>query len=160
MAEFREMIRKNRQLSMEDCNKILKSETRGVLSVMGDNDYPYGTPMNHWYNEEDGNIYFHCGNIGHRLEALRKHNKVSFCVFDKGYKPEDHWAYKVKSVIVFGRIDIIDDMEQIIDITTKLSYKFTSDTAYIEKELKESTKNTLLLRLTPEHISGKLVNEA
>ncbi|MBR2054601.1 MAG: pyridoxamine 5'-phosphate oxidase family protein, partial [Clostridia bacterium] len=66
----------------------------------------------------------------------------------------------VKSVIVFGRMDVLSDAKLIMDICEKLSYKFTDDTAYIEKELKESTKNTLLLRLTPEHISGKLVNEA
>ena len=157
---FRELVRKNKQLSNQECIRLLVNETRGVLSVLGDDDYPYGMPMNHWYNEEDGNIYFHCGNIGHRLEALQKHNKVSFCVFDKGYKPEDHWAYKVKSVIVFGRIDIIDDMERITDITTKLSYKFIQDDEYIKGEIESSGHRTLLLKLTVEHMSGKLVTEA
>lgn len=160
MTEFREMIRKNRQLSMEDCIQVLKSETRGVLSVIGDNEYPYGTPMNHWYNEEDGKIYFHCGNIGHRLEALQKHNKVSFCTYDIGYRNEGEWALNVKSVIVFGTMDIVDDMEKIVDITTKLSYKFTQDEAYIKKEIQQSAHRTLLLRLNPEHICGKFVNEA
>lgn len=157
---FREMIRKNQQLSMEDCIQVLKSETRGVLSVLGDEDYPYGTPMNHFYNEEDGVVYFHCGNIGHRLESLRKHDKVSFCAFTQGEKKEDHWALIVKSVIVFGKIEIIDDMEQIIDITTKLSHKFTQDDEYIKKEIEMAAHRTLLLRLKPEHICGKLVTEA
>ena len=160
MAEFREMIRKNRQLSVEDCIAVLKSETRGVLSVIGDNGYPYGTPMNHWYNEEDGKLYFHCGNIGHRLEALQKHNKVSFCTYDAGYRNEGEWALNVKSVIVFGTIDIVDDMEKIVDITTKLSYKFTQDEEYIKKEIEVSGPRTVLLQLTPEHICGKLVTEA
>lgn len=157
---FREMVRKNKQLSNEECIKLLTEETRGVLSVLGDNDYPYGMPMNHFYNAEDGKIYFHCGNIGHRLEALRKHDKVSFCVFDKGYKNEGEWAYNVKSVIVFGRMEIIDDMDKIIDITTKLSYKFIQDDEYIKGEIKSSAHRTLLLQLNPEHICGKLVNEA
>ena len=47
---FRELTRKKQKLSMEECLQILKSEKRGVLSVNGDNDYPYGMPMNHWYN--------------------------------------------------------------------------------------------------------------
>ena len=76
---FRELQRKNKQISMEECIELLKKETRGVLSVLGDGNYPYGMPMNHWYNEEDGKIYFHCGKSGHRLDALRKCNKVSFC---------------------------------------------------------------------------------
>ena len=37
---FRELQRKNKQISMEDCIEILKKETRGVLSVIGEDDYP------------------------------------------------------------------------------------------------------------------------
>lgn len=157
---FRELLRKNQALSTEECVEILKTETRGVLSVMGDDDYPYGMPMNHWYNEEDGKIYFHCGKVGHRLDALQKHNKVSFCTYDKGYKNEGDWAWNVKSVIVFGKIEIIDEMDKIADITTKFSYKFTQDEEYIKKEIEQSGHRTLLLQLTPEHICGKLVKEA
>lgn len=157
---FRDLIRKNKMLSVQDCVEILKNETRGVLSVMGDDDYPYGMPMNYWYNEEDGKIYFHCGKVGHRLDALKKHDKVSFCTYDKGYRNEGEWAWNVKSVIVFGRIEIIDDIDKIADVTTKLSYKFTQDDEYIKKEIEVSGRNTLLLELTPEHICGKLVTEA
>ena len=157
---FRELVRKNKQISTEDCIRVLKNETRGVLSVLGDDDYPYGMPMNHWYNEEDGKIYFHCGNGGHRLDALKKHDKVSFCVYDQGCRGEGEWAWKVKSVIVFGRMEVLNDMEKIVDITTKLSYKFTQDDAYIQKEIEQAARRTLLLQLTPEHICGKLVTEA
>ena len=157
---FRELLRKNKKLSMEECIEVLKNETRGVLSVLGDDDYPYGMPMNHWYNEEDGKIYFHCGNVGHRLDALRRHDKVSFCAYDKGYQKEGQWAWNVKSVIVFGRIEILNDMERIVDITTKLSHKFIQDDEYIRKEIEMHSHRTLLLQLTPEHICGKLVEES
>ena len=157
---FRELVRKNKQLSQEECIRLLTEETRGVLSVLGDDDYPYGMPMNHFYNTEDGKIYFHCGNVGHSLEALQKHDKVSFCVYDKGHREDGHWAYKVKSVIVFGRMEIIDDMDKIIDITTKLSYKFIQDDEYIKGEIEASAHRTLLLQLNPEHICGKFVTEA
>ena len=157
---FRDLLRKKQQLSLEDCLQILKQETRGVLSVLGDDDYPYGMPMNHWYNEEDGKIYFHCGKTGHRLDALKKLDKVSFCTYDNGCRNDDEWALHVKSVIVFGRIKIIDDMEKIVDITTKLSYKFTQDAEYIQSEIRNYKNQTLLLELTPEHISGKMVTES
>lgn len=157
---FRELVRKNRQLPMQDCIDLLVSETRGVLSVAGDDGYPYGMPMNHWYNAEDGCVYFHCGKVGHRLDALRRCDKVSYCVFDQGVRKEGDWAYTVKSVILFGRIEILDDTQTIADIARKLSYKFTSDTEYIEREIRESGPKTLLLCLKPEHICGKLVHEA
>lgn len=157
---FRELLNKNQMLSNGECLELLKNETRGVLSVLGDDDYPYGMPMNHWYNEEDGKIYFHCGKTGHRLDALKRHDKVSFCVYDQGVRNEGEWALHVKSVIVFGRMEIIDDMEQIVDITTKLSHKFTLDDAYIKKEIELYGHRTLLLQLTPEHMCGKAVTEA
>lgn len=157
---FRELLRKNKALSMDECVEILKNETRGVLSVLGDEGYPYGMPMNHWFNEEDGKIYFHCGNVGHRLDALRKHDKVSFCTYDKGYRNQGEWALHVKSVIVFGRVEIVDDLEKIADITTKFSQKFTQDEAYIQKEIEMHGHRTLLLQLTPEHVCGKMVTEA
>lgn len=157
---FRELERKHQQLSLEECVRILKQETRGVLSVLGDDDYPYGMPMNHWYHEEDGCIYFHCGHGGHRLEALQRHDKVSFCTYDQGERNEGQWALRVKSVIVFGCIEVLDDLDLISEITTKLSHKFTQDDAYIKKEIETSAHKTLLLRLKPEHICGKRVTES
>jgi len=157
---FRKLIRQNKKLTPEECVEILKKEKRGVLSVIGDNDYPYGMPMNHWYNEQDGKIYFHCGNIGHRLDALRKDNKVSFCTYDEGYRKPGQWALNIKSVIVFGRMRIVDEHDKIVDIATKLSHKFTQDEAYISAEIAQHEHRTLLLELTPEHICGKLVEES
>ena len=157
---FRELTRKNKQISKEECIRILKDEPRGVLSVLGDNDYPYGMPMNHFYNEEDGKIYFHCGKMGHRLDALKKHDKVSFCVYDEGYRQDGEWALNIKSVVVFGRMRVVNDLEKVVYISDKLSRKFTEDDAYIKEEIEKYASQTLLLELTPEHICGKLVTES
>lgn len=157
---FRELARKNKALSDGECIRILKEERRGVLSVNGDDGYPYGMPMNHWYNEKDGKIYFHCGNGGHRLDALKRDAKASFCTYDKGNVREGEWALTVKSVIVFGRIEIESDPERITEITTLLSRKFTSDEDYIKKEIRNHGARTLLLVMTPENICGKTVKEA
>lgn len=157
---FRDLIRKNKKLSCEECEKLLRNEKRGVLCVQGDNGYPYGMPMNHFYDEKSGKIYFHCGKVGHRLDSINRDNKVSFCVYDKGFSNESEWALNVKSVIVFGKIEIIDETEKIISICEKLSYKFTSDKDYIDNEIKNYADKTLVLELTPEHICGKIVKES
>ncbi len=157
---FRELARKDKAIAQEECITLLETRLRGVLSVLGDEDYPYGMPMNHYYNPEDGCLYFHCGKSGHRLDALKQHPKVSFCVYDDGIRKDGGWALQIRSVIVFGKIEIIEDLAQIIDITTKLSHKFTQDDAYIQQEISQYASGTLLLKLTPEHISGKLVTES
>ncbi len=157
---FRELTRKNKEISHEECISLLKTEKRGVLSVTGDMDYPYGMPMNHFYDDESGNIYFHCGKSGHRLDSVRKNPKASFCVYDSGKKLTESWVLTVNSVIVFGKITVIDDMEKIIDISARLSRKFTDDEVYIKREIEAFANETLLLELKPEHICGKRVTES
>ncbi len=154
------MLRKKQQLPEEECIGILKNELRGVLSVIGDDDYPYGMPINHFYCEEDGKIYFHSGRKGHKIDAMKRHDKASFCVYDQGFRREGEWALNIRSVIVFGRIEFIEDKEKIYEIARRLSYKFTDDEEYIEREIVRSGPGTLMFALVPEHITGKLVNEA
>lgn len=157
---FRKMRREKQQLSPRECMEILKKEPRGILSVLGDDDYPYGMPMDHWYCETDGKLYFHSGKQGHRTDAMKRHDKASFCVCDQGYRREGEWALNIRSVIVFGRIAIVEDQEQAMEIMRQLSDKYTSDSEYIEREIRQSGANTLVFALIPEHITGKLVNES
>ena len=157
---FRELTRKNKQISDAECTDLLTRETRGILSVNGEDGYPDGMPMNHYYCAEDGCIYFHCGKKGHRLDALAVSDKASFCVCEAGIRRPGEWALEVRSVIVFGRITVIDDTEEVIRITEALCHKFTQDEDYIQGEIRTFAKNTLLLKLTPEHICGKKVLES
>lgn len=157
---FREILRKKQALSAEDCIEVIKTEKRGVLSVLGDDDYPYGLPIDHFYNDDDGHIYFHGAKFGHRVDAVKRHDKVSFCVYDDGYRRDGEWALNIKSVIVFGRLVPVEDEDKMIDLCRKLSYKFTDDEKYIEDEIERAAFRTLMYELIPEHITGKLVNEA
>lgn len=157
---FRPMLRSRQQISEQACIDILKNEPRGVLSVLGDEGYPYGVPINQYYCEADGKLYFHGGKRGHRIDAVKRCDKASFCVYDRGFRREGEWALNIRSVIVFGRIEIIEDPAKIEEICRLLSYKFTNDEAYIAHEIRKSGPGTLLLALTPEHMTGKLVNEA
>ncbi len=156
---FREMARINQALPEAECIEILKNEKRGILSVLGDDDYPYGVPINHFYNEDDGRIYFHGGMAGHKIDAMKKHDKASFCVMDEGVRPDNEWWLMFKSVIVFGRLTIVEDHEEALDITRRLSRKFTKDEALIEAEVQRAGFRTMVFYMTPEHISGKRVNE-
>ena len=157
---FREVTRSKQALSMAECIEILKAEKRGVLSVLGDEGYPYGMPMNHWYCEEDGKLYFHSGMKGHRSDAMKACDKASFCVYDAGYRREGEWALNIRSVIVFGRLQVVEDEAAALEFIRRLSAKFTDDTDYVEREIGQAMDHTLIFSLTPEHITGKLVNEA
>ena len=153
-------MRKKQQLPQEECIAILKKELRGVLSVLGDDGYPYGMPINHYYCEEDGKLYFHGGMKGHKIDAMKRHDKASFCVYDEGFRRDGEWALNIKSVIVFGHIEFIEDQETISRISSALSRKFTDDEDYISREIEQAGARTLLFALVPDHLTGKLVKEA
>ena len=157
---FRQMNRKKQQLPDEECIEILKTELRGVLSVNGDDGYPYGLPINHYYCEDDGKIYFHGAREGHKIDAIKACDKVSYCVMDEGFRKEGEWALNIRSVIVFGRVEFVEDQEEIRRISALLARKFTDDEAYIEKEIETYSAATLMFALVPEYMTGKLVNEA
>lgn len=157
---FRKMRRFKQQISEAECIEVLKNQPRGVLSVIGDDGYPYGMPLTHWYNEEDGHIYFHGAKEGHKIDAIKKCDKISFCVYDEGYRREGEWSLNIKSVIVFGRIKPVDDMAKAEKIAKNLCAKFTSDKEYAEKEYAADGNRMLCLEIIPEHITGKLVNES
>ena len=74
---FREMRRFKQQISEEECIRILKEEPRGVLSMIGDDGYPYGIPISHFYSEEDGKIYFHGAKVGHKIDAITQPAQLS-----------------------------------------------------------------------------------
>ena len=155
---FRPMRRKKQQLTDAECLELLREEKRGVLSVIGDDGYPYGIPHNHWYCEEDGRLYFHSGADGHKIDAIRSCDKVSYCVYDSGHTEGD-WALHFRSVIVFGRAEIVTDHQKALEISRKLSYQFTSDDTYIENEIRTSGPRVLVFSIKIEHMCGKRVVE-
>ena len=156
---FREMRRFKQQISDEECIRILKEQPRGVLSMLGDDGYPYGIPMDHLYME-DGHIYFHGAKEGHKIDAISGCDKVSYCVYNQGYRKEGEWALNINSVVVFGRIRIVEDEEKKKEICIKLARKFSDDEAYIEHEMKNAFPRVNCLELIPEHMTGKLVCES
>lgn len=154
------MRRFKQQITESECLEVLKNETRGVLALHGEEGYPYAIPMNHWYSEENGKLYFHGAKEGHKIDSLLKNDKVCYTVFDKGYRKEGEWALNVKSVVIFGRIKTVTDKDEQIKICTNLCKKFTDDEDYLNKEIENALPRVLCLELTPEHMTGKLVNES
>ena len=157
---FRDVVRKKQALTREECLAVLSAVPRGVLAVQGDEGYPYAVPTNHFYDAETGVLYFHSGKTGHKVDALRSCDKVSYCVVDEGMHKDGDWAKTYHSVIVFGRVRILEHGDEAMDITRRLSLQFTDDTDYIEHEIKHYGGDTLVFALVPEHMTGKTVREA
>ena len=157
---FREITRFKQAMTKEESIQLLKETRRGVLAVLTEDGYPYTLPLDHYYDEDSGTIFFHSGHIGHKLDCIKACDKVSYCVMDEGQRQDDHWALHFRSVVVFGRIRIMEDHDQVLHLSRLLSRKFTQDEDEIEFEVQKSGFRTVGLLLTPEHITGKRVKES
>ena len=156
---FRSMRRFKQQLPEEECIRILKEEWRGVLAMHGEDGYPYAIPMDHYYDEESGRIYFHGAAEGHKIDAITSDPKVCYTVYDKGFLKDGDWALNISSVVVFGKIHVVEDREKVIKMVRKLGRKYYPTDAEVEAELAKSGHRVCCLELTIDHMTGKLVNE-
>ena len=156
---FREMKRSKQALSAEDCIALLCSQPRGVLAVHGDDVYPYAVPMSHVYDRESGSLFFHSGMTGHKVDAVKRCSKVSYCVVSQGKAEQGKWALRYSSVVVFGELRAVTEHERAMEQVRRLSLQFTGDTDYIEREIRSAGDHTLVLELVPAHITGKTVLE-
>lgn len=157
MTEFRPLRRFRQAAAEEECLNILQTAQRGVLSVIGENGYPYGLPINFIFYQ--GKIYFHCAKEGHKLDAIRKNDKVCFTVLSEPERKEGEWWYCFTSVIVFGHIQIVEDPAVAGTMLRSLGAKYFPAGYDIESDLQKNGPQALILALTPDHISGKHVRE-
>ena len=153
---FRPMRRFKQQLSDSEALEVLSNAKRGVLSVIGDDGWPYGVWLNPHYRKEDGRIYFHGAKEGHKIDALRKDARASFTVIDDGVRDDGGRAY----TFVFGRIEFVEDHEFALELCRELARRFNPSEADIEKEIQMAGARVQVLCLIPEHITGKRVHEA
>lgn len=156
---FREMRRFKQQVSREDCERVLREAPRGVLSLIGDDGYPYGIPMDFFYVPEENIIYFHCAKVGHKIDAIKACTKGCFTVWDEGFKKAGDWAWNITSVIAFGQLELIGDPQRTREKVFQLALKYYPTQEEAQAELDSAASRVQLIALHIEHLTGKLVNE-
>ena len=151
---FREMRRFKQLLPQETAVEILNRNTGGTLALLGDEDYPYAVPISYVY--ADGKLYFHSAKSGHKIDAIKKHEKASFCVIDKDeIVPEKYTTY-FRSVIAFGKVRLLEDAEEMRRVATTLAMKYSADFAEgIPAEIDSSIRNMAIIEMTIDHMTAK-----
>lgn len=148
------MRRKRQELPAEECREILCRATYGVLSVLGDGDYPYGVPVNFVFH--DGKIYFHTALTGHKVDAMKRHDKVSLTVVDKDDVVKEEYTTYFRSVIAFGRVRFIEDDTEKRQALVWLGQRFNpGDDAGLEHEIAKGFSHLYMVEITIDHLSGK-----
>ncbi len=156
---FRPIRKKKNELSQEEAKSLLRTSRRGVLAVNGDDGYPYAVPINFLYSEEEGKIYFHGARVGHKVDSIKKDDKICFTVFGNECIKKEPWAPFVQSAVVFGRCKLITDQEYAIELVRKFASKYYPGADLIEEEVQASGKAVQMFEITIEHLSGKEIQE-
>ena len=151
---FREMRRKAQELSSEESEKLLREGSSGVLSLMGDEGYPYGVPMSYTY--EEGKLYFHSAVTGHKVDAIKNCDKASFCVIAGDDVQPEALTTNYKSVIAFGRVSVLageEKLQAILSIGKKYSGVLGEET--LLEEIRGAMDRMILISMEIQHLTGK-----
>ena len=152
---FRLMRRHLQEIPQRDAVEILETATSGVLALSGNDGYPYAVPMSYVYC--DGRIYFHGAKSGHRLDAVKGCDRASFCVVAQDDVEPLDYSTRYRSVIVFGRIRIMEDEAEIRRAIEMLAIRYAPmDTVeHREKAIADEYDIMTMYELKVEHMTGK-----
>ena len=150
---FRAMRHKRQQLSRAEAEAILERGTSGVLAVAGDDGYPYAVPLSYVY--QDGKLWFHCAKSGHKLDALRRCPKASFCVVDQEQVVPEKYTTLYRSVVAFGTVRILTEEAEIRRAAACLGEKYNPGGEGLQQEIDREFPALCMLEFTIEHLTGK-----
>lgn len=156
---FREMRRIKQELSLEEAKNLLMKNKRGVLSLNGEDGYPYSIPINFLYDEEENKIYFHGAKSGYKLDCIRKNNKSCFVTYGDEELSDNGWSYYLKSLVAFGEIEIIEDRDLAAKKLIELASRYYPTMSEINEVMERSFKNALVYSLNIKHMTCKRVHE-
>lgn len=150
--EHRKMRRFKQELGREECERVLKTCTHGVLALCGDGVHPYAVPLNYVYDGDS--VWFHSATSGQKLDEIVANPHASFCVVEQDViVPEEYTSY-FRSVMVFGKVEPVADEAEALNGLKLLCVKYSPDLDHTE-ELAKCGHRVKMLRLNIEHISGK-----
>ncbi len=144
-----------KEMTPREIDQFLCCARVGRLGLIwGEN--PYVVPVGFGY--ADGRIYFHTCRTGVKMDILRTNPRVCF---EADESLSD--GSLAKSVIVFGRAEIIDDRERMIPYLQGLIYKYRVPATFEEymsrgkRHTEAELKAVRICLITPEKITGMKV---
>lgn len=150
---FREMRRQRQMLPPEKSVAILEKMTSGVLALHGDDGYPYAVPVSYVYAK--GRIYFHSATQGHKIDAIARDRKVSFCVVERDEIVPPKFTTYFRSVIVFGKARLLTDEKEKRAALLLLAAKYSPGEPGLQAEIDKGFNRLDMVEIAVEHITGK-----
>ena len=156
---FRPMRRPKNAIPDEQAKKLLREEKRGVIAMNGDDGYPFAIPVDYFYDETAGKIYFHGAKSGYKVDALRRCDKVCFTVYGSETIREEAWAPYLRSVVVFGRCRLLEQSPETMALLKRFAMKYYPEERLADEEIRQDGAAAQLFEIEIHHLSGKEVQE-
>lgn len=156
---FRKVRKIKNELDEKATKEVLKKAPRGVLALNGEDGFPYGLPLNFYYDEDNNALYFHGTKTGYKIDCIEKSPKASFTALLEEGVSDDGWSKNVSSVVAYGLLEEIEDSDFARDALEKLAQKYYPSEDLVEENIKVNFKNTKMLAFHISYMTGKRVNE-
>ena len=156
---FRNVRKKINEISVMEAKELLKTSRRGVLALNGDDGYPYAIPVNYLYVEDSNQIIFHGSKVGHKVDSLKRSDKICFTVYGNETIKDLNWAPYLESAVFFGRCHMTDNLEETKKLCKQFAMKYYPTEAMVDEEVEISARAVGMYVIDIEHISGKRVQE-
>lgn len=153
---FKDMRRKDRQLSESESYEILEKGSYGVIGTIGINGYPCATPINYVIDIEKKAIYVHFARKGGQiLENVMNNDKVSFTYVGETKLVAEEFVTNYESVMVFGKGEFVEGEEKyntfVMVVDKYVSHIREAGLQHIDEDIDKSA----VLKINIEHITGK-----
>lgn len=150
--------RKSRGMVDGDAVEILRRCNWGVLSIVGPDETPYGVPLNYalMENGRKKTIIFHCAREGRKIDYLERRPQAAFVVVDDPAMLPDKFSTSYASIMVSGRVEIVDDPDAKRELLKNFVRKLAPD--YLErgdKHIEHRLHECLVLQMEIESMCGK-----
>lgn len=150
---FREIQNSKRILPEGSVEDILLAGEEGVLATIGEDGYPYATPLNYVYH--NGAVYFHSALSGHKLDNIAFSSRVSFCVYVETELLPSRFSIKFRSVVIFGRAEEVVGAEK-KEALLALVHRLSPDHIPAgEKYIHNDIDKTRVIKINIEHATAK-----
>lgn len=147
--------RQDRLLDEPRARELLQKGEYGLLSLVDLQGNPYGIPINYVWDGHD-HIYLHCAPEGRKLNCIKLHREVSFCVVGRTHVVSDKFTTGYESIVVKCRAQIglsVDERRQALRLF--LDKYSPNDKEVGLKYAEKSFHRTEIIRLDIQEFSGK-----
>ncbi len=170
------MRRKDREMSTEFGIKVIDKARYGVISIIDENNEPYGIPLS--IVRFKNTLYFHSAKDGKKVKIFEKNPKASVAFVGETKIPENYtkneldeilkdeskailliskvFTTEYESAVVKGEVKLVEDKEEKIKAMKLICEKYTpTKMDYFNLAIKAGLKKTNVYSIEIEEIKAK-----